>query len=301
MKPVDRPKAPDLRINHKDNFELCFLRHQYIRRCTHNPSREEMQPYNKIVENCSKNTFYVYKNLFLMVGLDYEDVLSSSQVHLVSFLGLFALERNPQKLDDFIRKFRGHNSIKCTDEDLLDKNKANFTCFLKQRLEDMIRICHQKAKNIKGIVAEEFIVFTGSKQPPLDIEDLIENHHSYGYKPLGTSTFKTIRKRFKSKQDGPVYLDGNTWYVCVPIKKKALSLTDFTCNNYDPYANLHNMDPEQALQTKQQDITLFGKLSNQEQARVIELFLKENKNNSKFKEEIETAHEYLESLNVSDL
>src|ERR1700679_1227127 len=80
------------RISCKDNFELCYLRHQYLRKVTYSPTREEMSRYNKIIENFSNNTFYVYKSLFLLVGLDLIDMMSINQTHLVSFLGLFAIE-----------------------------------------------------------------------------------------------------------------------------------------------------------------------------------------------------------------
>ena len=292
------------RINSKQEFELCYLRHRYLKKVKKQPTREEMEPYHKIVENFTRNTFYVYKNLFLMVGLDLEDVLNNGQVQLISFLGLFALERNPKKLADFKRAFRGRNSIICTKEDVLNKNQANFTCFLKQRLEDMVRVCRQKARNIKGIVAEEFVVFRGTKRPPKDIEDLLDNHEKYDYHPLTTTAFKTIKRRMNKKQEGPVYLDGEIWYVCVPIRKKTLNLTDFTCNNYDPYDNLHNMTPEEVFE-KSEGTDWDGKwlrfnvISNDERTEVLKSFIVKNQGNPQLKEELKTAKRFLEKLNVS--
>jgi hypothetical protein len=283
-------------------FELCYVRHQYLRKVERHPTREEMEPYYKIVENFSRNTFYVYKNLFLMIGLDLEDVTSNGQLQLISFLGLFALERNPKKLADFKRNFRNRNSIICSKEDILNKNKANFTCFLKQRLDDMVRVCKQKAKNIKGIVAEEFLVYKGTKKPPKDIEDLLENHEKYGYSPLTTTVFKTIKKRMNKKQEGPVYLDGKTWYVCVPIRKKMLSLTDFACNNYNPYDNLHNMNPEEVLEKAECSDwdgkwLRFNMISNDERVEILKNFVSQNQNNPRFKDELKTAKRFLEQMN----
>jgi hypothetical protein len=298
------PAESDKRVNCKDFFELCYLRHQYLRRVKHNPTREEMEPYNKIVESFTHNTFYVYKNLFLLVGLDLEDVVSTGQIHLVSYLGLFALERNPKKLADFKRSFRNRNSIICSKENILDKNKANFTCFLKQRLEYVVRVCKQKAKNIKGLSAEEFLVFKGTKVPPNDIEDLLSNHEKYGYHPLGSSVFKTIKKRMKNRQEGPVYKDGDQWYVCVPIRKKSITLTDFTCNNYDPRDNLHNMTPEQVFEKNEASdwdgkLLKFNACSDNDRVEVIKKFVAENENNPKLKEELRTARRFLERSNDS--
>lgn len=295
-------KSIKVRANSRDDWESCYMRHQYLRRVKKQPTREDMAPYYKIVENFTRNTFYTYKNLFLMVGLDLEDVLNNGQVQLISFLGLFALERNPKKLADFRRSFRSRNSIICSKTDVLNKNQANFTCFLKQRLDDMVRVCKQKAKNIKGVVAEDFVVFKGSKLPPKDIEDLLENHEKHGYSPLTTTVFKTIKKRMSNRQEGPVYLDGDTWYVCVPIRKKNLSLTDFTCNNYNPYDNLHNMNPEEVLEKSEGSDwdgkwLLFNIANNDERSEIIEDFIVKNQGNPNFKEELKTAKRFLEQLN----
>jgi len=298
MPKVERPAAGVKRINCKEEFESCYLRHQYIRRAKYNPTREEMEPYNFIIEKFARNTFYTYKNLFLLVGLDLDDVTNAAQVHLISYLGLFALERNPKKLSDFKKLFKNRNSIRCSKEDLLNKNKANFTCFIKQRLEDMVRVCRQKAKNIKGLRPEEFIVFKGTKQPPKDIEDLLENHEKYEYHPVDASVFKTIKRRMKDKQEGPVYLCNELWYVCVPIRKKMLSLTDFACKNYDPYDNLHNMNPEEIYEVTQESSweakwLEFSVLEDEDKVKIVEDFIKENNKNPKFKEELRIARKFL--------
>ena len=292
------------RASTNTQFELCYLRHQYLRKVKKQPTREEMEPYYKIVQNFTQNTFYTYKNLFLMVGLDLEDVTNNGQVQLISFLGLFALERNPKKLADFKRNFRSRNSIICSKADILNKNQANFTCFLKQRLDDMVRVCKQKAKNIKGVVAEEFVVFRGIKRPPKDIEDLLENYEKYGYSPLTTTAFKTIKKRMNNKQEGPVYLDGNIWYVCVPIRKKTLNLVDFTCNNYSPYDNLHNMNPEEVFEKRECSDwdgkwLHFNMISNDKRLEMVKGFIDENQGNPVFKEELKTAKRFLEQLSAT--
>jgi len=294
-------KLPDIhkRISHKNEFELCFLRHQYLRRIKHNATREEMEPYLKIVDNFGKNTYYTYKNLFLLVGMDFEDVLNITQVYLATYIGLFALERNPDKLREFKAAFKNRNSIRCSKENILDKNKANFTCFLKQRLQDLVRVCRQKAKNIKGIVAEEFLVFTGTKAPPVDIEELLESHDRYGYRPLDTNVFKTIKKKIMG-QEGPVYTFNKNWYVCVPIRKKALTLTDFVCNNYDPRENLCNMTPEEYLDVKDEAVRSreFQESSAEDKAEVIRTFLVKNEENPEFEEEVRIAQKFLKNLGV---
>jgi hypothetical protein len=297
-------KQVETRINSRDQFESCYMRHQYLRRVQKHPTREEMAPYYKIVESFTRNTFYVYKNLFLMVGLDLEDVFNNGQIQLISFLGLFALECTPQKLADFERSFTNRNSIVCSKQDILNKNKSSFTCFLKQRLDDMVRVCKQKAKNIKGLVAEEYVVFKGTKLPPRDMEDLLENHEKYGFRPMTTTAFKAIKNKMSVNQDGPYYFNDGVWYVCVPVRKKVLGLVDFACNNYDPYDNLHNMTPEQVFDRLEGldwegKLLKFNAVSNNERMDIIKDFISKNKNNPTFKEELKTAKKYLERICVT--
>jgi hypothetical protein len=292
------------RISYKNSFELCYLRHQYLRKAKYNPTADDLKPYSKIVEKFANNTYYVYKNLFILVGLDVEDVVNIAQVQLVSYLGSFALERNPKKLEAFKKTFRSHNSIRCSENDLLDKNKANFTCFLKQRMEDLVRVCKQKARNIKGLPTDEFVVFTGSKQPPNDIEELLDSHEWYGYKPVSNSAFKTIKKQLENQQ-GPVYLLDENWYVCVPLKRKALSLHDFTCQDHNPYDSLHNMTPEDIFQKSQEEYqsqdkyTEFHSFSNTDKCRIVKMFMSENKKNPELEEEVRFAKKYLETLSAN--
>jgi hypothetical protein len=296
------------RISHKENFELCYLRHQYVKKVKHKPTHEETKPYSWIVRNLCEKNYDVYKNLFLLIGLDMDDLLNASNVHLYSFLGLFALERNPKKLREFKKNFKNRNSIVCTPNDILDKNKANFTCFLKQRMEDMVRICRQKARNIKGIQSDQFVVFVGDKLPPKDIEDLLSGHLKHGFHPVGLHVFSSLKKKM-DRQEGPVYSFNNKWYVCVPIRKKTLTLTDFTCNQASPYDNTHTMNPEEVLEKTQEDIIesvqitvnqgRFNALSNEEKKRVIKMFVSENKKNKEFEKEITYAKTLLEKLNVS--
>jgi len=289
-------ETKEKRIFYKESFELCYLRHKYLKSITHVATRSEMDPYNAIIENFATSTFNVYKSLFIMVGLDWEDVMSTSKIYLATYIGLFALERKAKKLAKFKKLFKKLNQRKCEKEDILNKNKADFTCFLKQRLQDLVRVCKQKAKNIKGLVAEEFLVFTGTKQPPLDIEDLLENHSAYDYHPLNSGVFKTVKKNFKN-QEGPVYRYKKKWYVCVPIRKKALSTNDITNSDMDPSNNIWSLNPEQFLDYKETNTEewLFKKSSKKTKVKIVKEFFDKNWNNPELREEVKIAKEYLEN------
>lgn len=298
MSEVERPEAKKGKIHSKNEFELCYLRHQYFRRAKNNPSQDEMAPFTYIAAHMAKNTYYTYKNLFKMIGFEVEDVVNIAHVHLVSFLGLFSLEKLPQKYDDFalshkIEKGRGPN-----EEDVLQKNKANCTIFIKQRMEDVVRVCRQKARNIKGLPTEEYFFYCGKVRPPIVIKDLVGHHEKYGYRKLDTAVYKSIRKKIRIDDSSVFKFDGN-YYVAVPVEQKNLSVQDFVGAGLDPYDSIHNMSPEQIffnsedtkIWEKRQEA--FKKTPKPFKAAIIKEFIQKNEDNPRFFAEVETAKRLL--------
>lgn len=289
------------KIHSKNQFELCYLRHRYLRKVKLNPTEAQMKPYLRIVEHMARNTFYTYKNLFSMVGFDLDDVTNISTVHLVSFLGLFALDQMVDKYEDFLRIHKDRFGFLPGKEALLNKNKANLTMFLKQRMEDLVRICRQKARNIKGFPVEEFHVFFGTDKFTKDTRLLLEDHEQFGYRKLDLASFKAIRKKASKKGTEPFEFDGH-WYVCVPLLQKTLSILDLSGAGLDPYDSIHNKNPEQLLLEKQSEDrfekrkrSFFGN-SKERQANIVKGFLCENMNNPRLKDEVELAIKFLKDI-----
>jgi hypothetical protein len=300
---VYRPKSKEGRIHSKDEFELCYIRHKYFRKTLHNPTSEEMYPYKKIVETQARHTFFTYRHLLQAVGFDIEDVASIGCIHLVSFLGLFSLESIPTKYEEFAYSYKKLNGSKATPNDFLSKNKANFTMFLKQRMEDIVRICRQKVRNVKGVPVETMYYFYGKQRPPEDTRKLLDGYESYGFKKIDLSSFRTIKKRSKKKTAQFYY--GRKWYVAVPMEQKKLELVDFSGAGLDPYDNIHNMNPEQILFHKQEEDFWeqkkedFRNKPKDDRVEMVVNFIKTNRNNPHLEEEIKTAERYLKRLGVS--
>jgi len=302
--PIQRPLADKKKIHSKDQFELCYLRHQYIRKVKYNPTQEEMRPYIKISNKFARNTYFTYKNLFEVIGFTVADLESIAQVHLVSFLGLFAIEQSPEKYEDFIDLYKHNNDDQDPSENnILDKNKANFTLFLKQRMEDVVRVCRQKARNIKGQTTDSFFVFVGSKRPPRILRNLLEHHEKLGFKKLDIAIYKSIKKRVKPENEEFFFFD-NKYYVCVPTEQKSLDLVDFSGANMDPYDNIHNMDPEriyfdsQEQEYWQNKKNQFNSWTAQERAKLMKIFINRYKDNSSYSDEVKAAKKLLKTLEI---
>lgn len=304
MKEVVRPKAGERKIHSKNEFELCYLRHQYLRRSTANPTAEEIRPYNVIIRHLARNTYTVYTNLFRTVGFDLDDIINIGQVHLVSYLGLFSLEKTAKKYDEFVRVIeRVHNRIP-TDREFLEKNKANFTLFLKQRMQELVRISRQKAKNIKGYPTEEFSVYCGAKRPPRILRNLLEHSQDYGYRKLDMAVFKSIRKRAKVPYDSKAFRFSGIWYVCVPISRGTMTMDDFTGADLDPYDNAHNHNPEQvyfdSLEEKRWKVKKkqFERQPAKDKARQIRAFIAKYEEKPAYSDEIRAARKMLAKLEI---
>lgn len=297
---VERPQSDLGKIHNKNEFELCYLRHKYIRKTTKNPSKEEMAPYRDIIVKQSHRTYVNYREIFNMVGFAVEDLINTGNVHLVSFLGLFAIENDEQKLSNFKKGFHNTNEREATEFDILDKNKAIFTMFLKQRFEDVVRVCGQKARNIKGLYTEHYHVFCGPQKPPLVIGNLIKNYEKLGFKKISLPVFKSIRKKINNKHNAIFQFDG-LWYVCVSVEQKELRLTDFCSAGQDPYDNLHHMDPETTYELKfwKEKVESFENSNRSYKLNKLRDFVQKYQNNSKYKKEISTAKKMLREMGVS--
>jgi hypothetical protein len=301
MSIVYRPKSSDSRIHSKDEFELCYIRHKYFRKTLHNPTDKEMSPYAQIMKTLSHRTYYTYKNLFQSIGFEHDDVENIARIHLVSFLGLFSLESAPHKYREFVSSYKKNSGEKPSESELLGKNKANFTLFLKQRMEDVVRICRQKARNIRGMPTEVNYFFCGTKRPPRDLNKLIDNYEELGYKKIDLSSFRTIRKKANKLTDTKFKFN-KKWYIAVPLEHRVLELSDLSGSGLDPYDNIHNMNPEQLLFHKEEEEYWdkkkedFKNTPKDDKVHMVSQFVKKNASNPLFKEEVEIAERLLEKL-----
>lgn len=303
MLKVERPAAPEKKIHCRDEFELCYLRHQYLRKATNNPTSEEMAPYSAIVNHQARNTYFTYANLFIAVGLGSDDVLSIANTHVVSYLGLFSLESSKDKNDNFVFNHCANKGRIPGEKDLLGKNKADFTMFLKQRMEDLVRVCRQKVRNIKGLPGKEHYIYCGERKPPKVLRDLEDNYASYGYRKLDVASFKTARKRAK-KGHALTFQFGGLWYIYLANENRHLDLSDLSGAGMDPYDSIHNMSPDRIYADREEVSFWQGKREEFEsylprkRARLLRSFINKHKNKPKFKEEVKLARKLIKATGV---
>jgi len=297
-----RPAPSTSKISHRNDFECCYLRHQYFRRAKFNPTNEEMGPYMGIITNLTKNTYFVYINLFKAVGLYHDDIVNIGRVHLVSFLNLYALESDERKKNEFADKFMRYEYKEPQEKDFNQKNKANFTLFFKQRMEDLVRVCRQKVRNINGYSSEEYTVFCGKNGPPKYPRRLLRGHEELGYKKVDFSIFKSIRKKASVNGDATMFKFDDLWYVAIATEQKKLTIEDLTVSDFNPYDNVHNMQPDDIYMKKELGEetdglkNLFNRHPNNKKVNILKNFIAKNRLNRQYREEVSTARKLLKGL-----
>jgi len=278
------------RISSRDQFELCYLRHGYLRKVNNQPTKEEMEPYYPVVVNISNSYFYANKQLLTFAGFGVEDIININKTHLVSFLGLFSIENNPKKMDSFEEAHMIEFGKNPTKSDVLDKNLASLTSFLKQRMEDMLRICKQKVRNIKGSKMGE--VFFVGVTPPDDIRELLTKNQKYGFKKIDKNSFRTARKKAKVTSNiSSFQLDGKL-YVKIPLTSVNLTIEDFVNSDTNPYNCSHNKTPEELYFDAEETFTMetkrleFNSYSEVKRRKVLKNFIDKNKKDDSLQEEV---------------
>lgn len=172
-------------------------------------------------------------------------------------------------------------------------------------MEDVVRVCHQKARNIKGMQTDDYLVFYGAQTPPEDLTDFQHNYAKYGYKKLDVSLFKSKKRKFKDalkNQSGPVFkLDGLN-YVCVAVNHRNLELLDLVGADWNPYESIHNMTPEEVMVylDDQKDYEIkknrFLAMSKEYRNKKLSDFISLHQNDPMYNEEVQAAKKMLKEL-----
>jgi hypothetical protein len=292
------------KISCKDAFEDCFLRHKYLKRVKVKPTTKELEPYYGVATHMAKNTYYNYKGLFTNIGFDLDDLIAISKAHLISFLGLFALKNLPDKFEDFVLIHHQKHKEKPSEEHFLNKNRANCTLFLKQRMEDLVRICRQKVRNITGVPGEECFYYSSKNLPPVIHADLIKNYEKLGFRKLDVATYRSVKKRSNSEYSSRIFQYNDIYYVAVPVGKRHLGAEDLIGADLDCRDNPHNFDPEKALLTSLDDKKWakrkekFDGSTKHVKVRTLKKFIQNNAGNVAFKQEVRTARKMLKNIGV---
>lgn len=134
----DRPK-----ISVKDDFELVLFRWRYLNK-TVNPTEEEISKYNSVIKAASGKIYSIFTKVFSRSGMQLDDVRSLARVHIVSYIGLFSLNKNKIKRLEFENSFIKNNNNPPSQKEIDKKDIKTAYAFVYQRLLENALHCKRK-------------------------------------------------------------------------------------------------------------------------------------------------------------
>lgn len=207
------PFPEERRINHKDHFELAYLRWRYFMRSP-NPDPNLLKKFEPLVRKISKQAFNRFRPLFRATGMDVCDIENVARVQLVSYLGLFSIEHNRDNLKKYEKDVIARIDRAPTLEEIRERDLKNMAAFISQRLLDMSRVCQQKNKRMVGnqftyamfeLVGHENVLATD--------HDLMTNPKAHGYRKMSQDELARVKKAVKKRMTDSerFVVDGKTY------------------------------------------------------------------------------------------
>ena len=286
------------KYNYRDDFEMIYLRHEYITKCELNG--DYVAEYEGIVNTTARIMYdKLYPN-FNKVGFDRDDIVAITNVYMLGYMGLYSIRKDIPARDNFIERFNKINDRNPTDEEIYKKDRNNMINFLRQRLQHCSTICARKARNItvgkdrRGIFAETKDSLEASE------ESVLNDYGKFGYRKVTKAEFRESENRSKKKGFVDV-LDKDGFKI---FKVEML-------NNgikYDEYSLLFGSDKTPFLMSPEENMLFaesnqnlegykdeFSALDGVVKRRKLNRFIEKNKGNKHLKKELGLARKWLKN------
>lgn len=289
------------KYNYKDNFEMLYLRHDYI---TKNKKMEGkwVKIYEPIVHTTAKLMYNKLYPNFQKVGFDLDDIIAIANVYMLGYMGLYSIKNNPEEYKKYLSKWRTTNGNKCSpsSSDVENNERNRLINFLRQRLQHCATICARKARNItvgydrRGVFAET------TKAVGAHDENILADCSKYGFRKVTQAEFKQIKKDCRGSSS---LTDKDGFAIKeIEILNNGISHEDysliFNTNQKDEYVQ----NPEKHLLQKEKsdsftnNIMKFNSLNHSAKRRLLVKFIEENKDNDRLKKEVTLARKMLKNV-----
>lgn len=260
----DSETVDNMKIDCQDYFELVYIRHRYFRNST-NPKPERLAEFEEMICNISYKFFSKNYQLFNEVGFEIEDIRNIARIHTISFISMGGLIENPDKMKDFTKRHKkkyGKNS-EPGKMDIFRKECYDLARFLNQRLQDFVRNCKSKNKNIRGTSNEQIYFIGSAKRNPSDIE-LAKYPEVYGYEKISKKRYKELQQKNNAKDKMKFMHNNNQIVRAVYLTGEHLSVSDIKDIGLDPRDNLYYGNPENNLIKLENENTPYMIFLNEE-------------------------------------
>jgi hypothetical protein len=230
------PIDPDKMISTREQFELAYLRWRYFMR-VENPPEELVKQYEKAAYMVARDAYRQNQDTMLYSGLELEDVMNISLVHLVSYLGCYSLQ-----FSDIGKKKVANKRAKeeYSEEEVKRKDLSNMIVFIQQRMKDLVRVFKQKNRNIMGEKHVAVLYQLIDVEIPCSDEDLLKSPHRYGYRRVPPSQYNEIKRKLGRYPEKGKFSVGDIKYRYVSSQTAPVWIEDY--ENYESLSVFNQID-----------------------------------------------------------
>ena len=206
-------------LSSKDHFEAVYLKHRDFYKINElPPERRDVShlecDHMFTVKVQARKFFDKHSTLLKKIGMEFEDILCISRVHLYKYLVLFSLKNNPEKLAEFVKKYKerhGETSYP-TINDITKKDISNFMCYLPQKLSDLLRFCNVKLPSITG-EKQMKVVFELPNNIDNSVSDMfiLENYKKIGARRLYLKEIAALKRNGADLTIGHIVHNGKIY------------------------------------------------------------------------------------------
>lgn len=281
------------RLNFNDDFEMLYLRHEYIRKAKFLDS-SFIEKYAGIVHTTAKIMFNRLTN-FEKVGFAEEDIVAITNMYMLSYMALYSIQTNQKEMENLLKK-KGVTELSDSEIARIDRNRL--INFLRQRLHHCGTLCARKARNItvgidrRGIFAET----PNSNGATRDL--ILQDYKKHGYRKVTQKEYKEalIRARKLGKYE---VTDSNGFKIFkIESLNDGIGETDYrilvesnnSFLNHPPDIILERLEEEQVIERNKRK---FNSLSIEEKNKILTTFLRKNKGDKHLKNELRLARKIL--------
>lgn len=240
-----RPLPPGHeKVTYRNHLELRYLRWDYLVK-TANPKEALLKSKVRAIRYAARLAYGKNTYEFKFMGMELEDIESIATVYAVSYLGLYSIEKDKERLKAFQAKFERENGRKPSKEDIAKKDDYSLMHFIRQRLLECATIMRQYCKGEAGFSYYSVFKRIVGDQSPSD-DDLIENPMRYGWKRVQWAEFKQVKDRFPIVAPGyRLTLDGVDYRIATHTT--SMHHSDLTIGDLVDKTTLHTETAEDLM------------------------------------------------------
>lgn len=275
----------------KDDFEGACIIDRYFCRAE-NPKKGELEKYLPMIKREAHFGYIKLMKSFKILGFEEGDIYTLALCYATSFLGLYSLQKCPEKMAKFVKRYQEKNKTNSlpSEEEIFKKNRSDMESFVKQKIMDLNLVANRQKKHV-FLLTENVLFFKTQRIGTIDKTRFTGEHKVNGYSKITKTEFVNAQKTARTISY-EFTIDGWTYFSVQQQSGGVCSLDAKLLENNEENTFFDKCGITESKEDILEMVDTFNRLSEQEKIEVLKKVIE----NSKDKEVVEVAKEYLEIL-----